>query len=259
MIVYVRRDRSIHRTVIGICPHLILLGTALVASAGTDPFPGDIVELRPPHVRVSEPGETEAQPRSGQYFSFFEPPPAIAPQQEVRLTEHDLLTLVYPAERGRYSSGGYILRDRLRIEGRELVLDIFDIPISFFGDALVPPSENAIFVGQLAAGEYDVAIRNWYLPPTVLPWLDPGTPIEFDPEAFEPPKNVIIYVPPPVPPSGVYATFSRPLLPGEPPVVVPSSFQFTVIAIPEPSSLASLTVLILCAAGIRRVGARRGL
>ena len=255
-----RRDGAIHPTVIGICSNLILMGTALVARAQADPFPGDIFALRPPHVRVSEPGESAVKPRGGRYFPYYVVPPAIPAQEEVRLTNQDQLTLVYPSSGGSYSSGGSVRRDRLRIDGRQLLLDIFHIPISFSGDALVPPAESAIFLGQLGAGEYDVAIRTWYLPPAVLPWLDPGIPLpDFDPETFEPPENVIVYVPPAVPPSGIYATFSPPFLPWDPPVVVPSSFRFTVLAVPEPSLFSGLSTAVLYIGLVGRIGSRRRL
>jgi hypothetical protein len=245
-------------TLIGICGCTSLLETSALALSD-DPFPGNIFELRPPHVRLSEPGESASHPRGGQTFPFDQLPPAVPPQDEVILTERDSLTLVYPSEGGRYSSGEFELRDRLRIDGNELALDIFQIPIFFSGDALVPPAESGIFLGQLPAGEYNVSIRHWYLPPAVFPWLDPGTIPEFDPETFEPPANTITFVPPPIPPTGVYATFQPPYAPGDPPVVVPSSFQFTVFAVPEPGTFAATVLAVFCFAGIARIGKRRPL
>jgi hypothetical protein len=129
-------------------------------------FPGNIFELRPPHVRVSEGAESSTNPRGGQWFGYFEAPPAIPPQSEVQLTEDDLLTMVYPASGGSFYSGGSTLLDRLQIDGSQLELDVFRFfnPFGPFGDTLVPPRENSLFIGQLSAGEYTVNIRNWYLP-----------------------------------------------------------------------------------------------
>jgi hypothetical protein len=215
-----------------------------------DPFPGNISELRPPHIRTSRPDKSTVHPRSHLWFPFFESPPAIPPQSEVFLTDHDLLTLVYPALGGSYSSGEVILRDHLRIAGNQLELEIFHIPTGFSGDALVPPLESGFFLGQLPAGEYNVAIRKWYLPPGMAPG--------FDPETFVPPANAISYVPPPIPITGVHVTFQPPFSVDDPPIVVHSSFQFAVLAVPEPTTMIlGIVLAVLSTFYFARLNARR--
>jgi hypothetical protein len=208
--------------------------------SGQEFFPGNIFELRPPHVRISEATENSANPRGGQWFGYFEAPPAIPPQSEVWLTEEDLLSLVYPASGGSFSSGGSSLFDRLRIGGSQLELDLFHFfnPFGPFGNALVPPRENSIFAGQLTAGEYGVNIRNWYLPPDSLSG--------FDPEAFEPPSNAVMLTD---------QIFALPLNRDDPPVFFESSFRFVVQAVPETSTLtlAVIGVLISTACARRRM------
>jgi hypothetical protein len=235
----------------------IAASTAAFAN-NDDPFPGDIFALRPPHIRLSEPGESAADPRGGRSFPYNIAPPAIPPQDEVRLTDQDPLTLVYPSSGGSYSSGGSTKYDRLRIEGHQLQLDIFNIPIPFGGNAFVPQGEKALFVGQLPAGEYDVVIRKWSLPPEEPIWRMSRWP-DFDPEAFEPPDDYLVYIPPAVPPSGIYATFSPPTDPGDLAVMVPSSFRFTVSAVPEPSVLRGLVAATLCLGMCWRIESRRRL
>lgn len=193
---------------------------------GQEFFPGNISELRPPHVRVSEGAESAANPRGGRSFDFFTAPPAIPPQSEVRLTEVDLLSLVYPAESGSFHSGGSALRDRLRIEDRQIELELFHFfnPFGPIGNALIPPSERSLFIGKLPAGDYQVNIRNWN-----FPW---DTLLGFDPETFVPPANAI------------KADSQIIALPqgNEAPIYSESSFHFLVIAVPESTSLALATV-----------------
>jgi hypothetical protein len=182
-----------------------LMSSALDARcSGQEVFPGHLFELRPPHVRISEANESPINPRGGQWFEYFETPPAITPQSDVRLTEEDLLSLVYPASGGSFSSGGSSLIDRLRIDGSELELDVFHFfdPFGVFGDALVPPRENSLFIGQLPASEYLVNTRNWYLSYDML--------TGFDPETFEPPSNATTPTLPifMIPLSSTFALFS---------------------------------------------------
>ena len=215
----------------------LLAGLPVQGAIGQEFFPGNIFELRPPHVRISDLGEGATNPHSIQSFPFFVAPPAIAPQADVRLTDNDLLTLVYPSNGGSFSSGGSALFDRLQVNGLAVELDLFHIALLFSGDTIVPAQETGIFIGRMAAGEYQVNIRNWYLPSTALP--------SFDPQAFIPPANVIE-------PTG--PIFQIPLFGEEvPPVVTQSSFRFTVVSVPEPSgrllgawSLAAISVIFCC-------------
>jgi hypothetical protein len=172
-------------------------------------FAGNIFELRPPHVRISEPNETASNPRGS--YAFGEPVPAIPPQSEVRLTEEDSLSLVYPASGGSSHSGGSSLFDRLRINGYQLELDLFHFlhPFGPIGWAFIPPHENSLFIGQLLPGDYHVNIRSWYLPPTP----------NFDPETFQPPANAIT-------PTG--PIFAPPISSGDPSVLLESCFRFRV-------------------------------
>ena len=199
-------------------------------------FPGNIFESRPPHVRISEPNESPANPRGGQWFGYTEPPPEIPPQSAVRLTENDLLSIVYPARGGSFHSGGFSLFDRLRFVGSQFELDLFRFydPFGAFGATLVPPRENSIFMGQLSAGGYTVKIRNWWLP------SNPN----FDPETFEPPSNAIM-------PTG--QIFATPTRSDDPPVYVESSFSFAVQPLPEGSTIAmTIYALIVALASVRR-------
>lgn len=236
---------------------VLSIAASMTSLANDDPFPGNIFALRPPHIRLSEPGESAANPRGGRSFPYYIAPPAIPLQDEVRLTDQDSLTLVYPSSGGSYSSGGSTKYDRLRIVGHQLQLDIFNILIPFGGDAFVPQGERALFVGQLPAGEFEVVIREWSLPPEEPIWRMSHWP-DFDPEAFEPPDNYLVYIPPAVPPSGIYATFTPPTEPGDLAVMVPSGFHFTVLAVPEPSIASGLVTAILCfgMCGRRETGGR---
>jgi hypothetical protein len=202
-------------------------------------FPGNIFELRPPHVRVSEAGESAANPRGRQSFDFFEAPPAIPPQSDVRLTEQDTLSLVYPAHGGSFHSGGSSLFDRLRINVSQLELDLFHFfnPFGPVGHTLVPPRENSLFIGRLSPGEYQVNIRDWYLPPTP----------SFDPETFEPPADAI------TPDGSVFAT---PISSGDLPVLIESSFHFRVLTIPEASTLTLMVIAFLVLKGWARARTR---
>ena len=198
--------------------------------SGQEFFPGNIFELRPPHVRLSEETENSANPRGGQSFGYFEAPPAIPPQSEVRLTEEDSLSLVYPAHGGSFFSGGSALLDRLRVNGTQLNLDLFHFTNSTdpLGNTLVPPAENSLFIGQLSAGEYKVNIRDWYLPWDILSGFDPAT--------FEPPSNAVM-------PSG--QIFSTPLSSDDLPTFTESSFQFLVLSVPEASTLGLAVIALL--------------
>lgn len=206
---------------------LIFLLLALVTidrenSAHADEyFPSSIFELRPPHVRVSRDDENISQPRSYQSFQFFEPPPATPPQASVRLTEFDDLTLVYPSHGGSSTSGGSTLWDQVLVNGLEVKLNVFHFPLPWIGNAFVSPQETGLFLGQLSPGQYEVTVSHWYLPPSYLP--------DFNPESFVPPANVVIPSP--------NSPFGFPLDDATPAVVVPSAFQFRVVAIPEPSLL----------------------
>jgi hypothetical protein len=193
-----------------------------------------IFELRPPHVRVSEPGESAGNPRGGRSFDFFDAPPAIPLQNEVRLSEEDSLSLVYPASGGSSHSGGSSLFDRLRVNGSQLELDLFHFfnPFGPFGHTIIHPHENSLFIGQLSAGEYQVNIRNWY--------LAPNSSSVFDPETFSPPSNVITPTSP---------FFAIPIYSDDPPVLLQSSFGFRVLGVPEASTLALTVVAFLVSIG----------
>jgi hypothetical protein len=208
---------------------------------GQEFFPGNIFELRPPHVRVSEGTESFTNPRGGQWFGYMEAPPAIPAQNDIRLTDEDMLSLVYPASNGSFYSGGSVLLDRLRVNGAELELDVFHFTSLFgpIGNALVPPRENSLFIGRLSAGEHTVNTRNWY-----LPW---DTLSHFDPEKFEPPANAIM-------PNG--QLFATPVASDDPPVFIASSFQFVVFSVPEPSSIMLIVVgmIAMIWSGMRRKG-----
>jgi hypothetical protein len=231
------KSSRVQATLLTYC--LISFAMSLPCS-GQEFFPGNIFELRPPHVRLSEPNESPAKPHGGRWFGYFEAPPAITPQSEVRLTEADLLSLVYPASGGSYYSGGSSLFDRLRVDGSQLELDVFRFFSLFgpIGNALVPPRENSLFIGQLRAGEYTVNIRNWYLPPDALSG--------FDPEAFVPPSNASM------PPGQIFAT---PVNSGDPPVFLESSFPFVVQAVPEIPTLvlAFIACLVSMVCGRHRI------
>ncbi len=213
---------------------LTVVGVACAQSDSPEFFPGDIFELRPPHVRISLLSETADSPRSYRSFPFFEAPPAIPPQNEVRLTDQDSLTLVYPTTAGSFSSGGTSLSDRLRIHGQDLDLDLFHISVPSFGSAVIPASESGQLVGRLSAGEYTVYVRNWYLPYDVLP--------DFDPEAFEPPMSFI---------TPTTEIFAIPISGSDPTVMSQTSFQFTVVAAPEPGSIVLAFFLLGIVGGIR--------
>jgi hypothetical protein len=203
--------------------------------SGQQYFPGNIFELRPPHVRISEASESAANPRGHKSFDFFEAPPEIPPQSDVRLSEQDSLSLVYPAHGGSFHSGGSSLFDRLRIDALQLELDLFHFlnPFGPVGHTLVPPRENSLFIGRLSPGGYQVNIRNWYLPPI----------LGFDPETFVPPANAI------TPTDPIFAT---PISSDDPPILIETSFHFRVLAIPEASTLSLIVIAFFVLMGWAR-------
>jgi hypothetical protein len=188
-------------------------------------FPGNIYELRPMHVRLSDPTESAASPRSKLHFPFFEAPPPTPSQGEIRLTDRDELTLVYPSHPGSFHSGGSKKYDRLIVNDSEIVLDLITVPLGGYGSTVVPQRENGLFMGRLAPGVYEVTTRDWALPPEFFPG--------FDPETFEPSPDT------------------------EPLSVNVSVFQFTVIAVPEPSSLTLMLAVLVVLIRWSRRGVRR--
>lgn len=223
-------------TLIACCVPLLNIGTTC---RGDDALPASIFEVRPPHVRVSEPSESAATPHGGQSFSPFESPPAIPPQNDVQLTIADPLSIVYPASGGSSVSGGTAVVDRVRINGSQVELDVFNFFNAFgpFGQTIVGPRENSLFLGQLPAGVYDVNVENWYLPYALA--------AGFNPETFEPPANAIT-------PTG--SLFALPIAPDDPPIVVTSTFQFAVLAVPESKTIVLVAFAVMSTFGFIRVG-----
>lgn len=204
-------------------------------------FPGNIFELRPPHIRKSLSHETTSAPRSTTYFPFFEAPPAITPQQSVILREGDPLTAVYPVSSGSSHSGGSYETDRLVMSDNRLVLDVFTIPSDFVGHAFVSPHESGRFIGTLDQGDYQFELRRWYIPREYREQFDPAT---FDPVDY----LVPVFQQAGQPGDGPLAFENYTLQPISPWVTI---VPFTVYAIPEPSSM------LLAAAIIPIVASRR--
>lgn len=214
---------------------VVLVG---LLSRGDELFPVSIFEARPPHVRVSESGESAVNPRGSRHFDIFTAPPSIPSQNDVLLTDADLLTLVYPASAGSTVSGGESIFDRVRVFGLQVELDVFYFYNVFgpVGQAIVAPKENSIFIGLLAPGTYDVNVHKWYLPF--------ATASNFEPDAFQPPANFI---------TATSSLFGLPIYPDDPSVVSDSTFQFTVTAVPECGSIA----MAFCGAvGLAGLGGR---
>jgi len=127
-------------------------------------FPGNIFELRPPRVQAADPHGPANTLENRQYFAFEEQPPRSTPQEDIYLTDSDLLFAVFPVSNGSFSSGesAYVFAG-LTIVDFNITLDYYRFPTLFSGDALVAPWEQSVFIGTLPVGEYTFNLRRWFL------------------------------------------------------------------------------------------------
>jgi hypothetical protein len=200
-------------------------------------FPGNLFELRPPHVRKSSLAENSSHPRSIRSFPFFEPPPPAPPQSSVILRDIDDLAVVYPVSNGAFSSLGSYRVERLDIQGNRIVLDVFTVPLDVVGNAVVAANEAGFFVGSLEAGDYEFELRLWSIPGEYRN--------EFDADNFDPSDYLApTYAPTPIDElidlNRVTGTL-EPLNPAT--VIVP----FRVLAVPEATTfgMTALSLLVL--------------
>jgi hypothetical protein len=195
---------------------------------------GDIFEIRPSRVRIATQDEINGIEPLWRNFPLFGPLPASAPQDSLRLTESDSFAVILPTrnwsnsdmsiyETGSFTSGEF-----------NITLDYytFEHPYSGTLDSFSPPSEQSVLLGALPPGDYDFNVRRWY-----LDYADRFGFNESEIESWSAPEG-----------GGFY------LLPDR--FVTDDRFTFTVLAVPEPTTITMLFFTLLLVAS-RKTCSRR--